>query len=116
MNDITRQIVTNTARKYKRLAGENGHDFYLKVQEAYHIYLMGEIGYRRKERALRLFHIFRPDVFDQAGYLMDCTRRGYEIDVCISRIAIDSMYRLAPPLDDYGNLPVKIAKPQMTMF
>ena len=82
MNKLTRDIVTETAKRHKSLAVKNGDKFAWKVECAHWNYILDKMGCDRMIRAGRLMSAFHPEL----------------------------------QIDDYENLPVRIAQPQMSLF
>lgn len=117
MNALTMTLIQETARANKVAAKNNGDQFCWLMRCAHEGYLIAEIGYRLKQRALDLFRQFHPEFFD-GEFIQDYHRIGFDLDVELSEIAARVMWRKVdrdPALqlvEDYGDLPERIAEPQ----
>lgn len=120
MNKITRDLVINTAVEHKAAAQKNGSDFLHFVKRNHVNWLIAEHGWIYKQRAVELFRQFHPEVYD-GEFIQDYHQLGFDLDMCLSEIAMRCLWRTVvrnPDLqvDEWGDLPAKIANPQMSLF
>jgi len=116
MNELTKRLVMETAKRYKRKALENGTDFKHYVQYAHVNWLIAEYGWKLKQRAVDLFRLWRPEFYD-GEFIQDYHRIGFDLDVRLSDIAMRCLWRKVArnadlKLESWGDLPVRVARPQ----
>jgi len=120
MNDLTRQLVAETAKKHKSLARAGGFQFDSKVMSAHWNYLLIEFGIDLKARALRLWEQFHPEQFED-GFLKTHNNQVYDIEIRLSEKVKRVMLRKIERepelnLDNWGDYHQQIANPQMELF
>ena len=124
MNEITIESVNRAVKISKSEAKKNGHDFeYIVLNQHWEI-MIEKFGWKIKQRFLYKFQKLRPDFFvwDHDDWIIDDgTTKGFCIDKNISERTMQIMKRIIArnpelQLEDYGDLPVRIAQPQLTMF
>ena len=108
MNELTKQVVTETALKHKRLALVNDYTFAMYVDGAYWMEIMVMVGIDMKFRALHLWQLFHPERFDDEDFL-----QHFEDDIIISAIVerrLNAYVDRRPELrlDDWGDLPQRV--------
>jgi len=108
MNELTRRLVTESALKNKRLALANDTAFAMFVDGAYWLEIMYQVGIGMKERAMHLYQLFKPERFDEEGFL-----QHFNDDIIISaiterRINVYVASRPELQLEDWGDLPQRV--------
>ena len=122
MNEITRRLVIETAKKHKPAAKRNDREFMEMVLNAYWMHMMSEYGVELKMRALDLFRQFRPEFYDRHGYLNEFQETAFDIDLALSGIItgiLDRKITRDPELRlhyDWGDLPKLTVDPQLSLF
>lgn len=121
MNDLTRRIVTEVAKQNKSAAQKGGFRFDGLVMSAHWNAVILSHGVDLKARALRLWHTWHPDHFDDDGFLRDYIPSLGDLEICISNRVENVLVRKVNRdpdlrLDDWGDLAERIASPQMELF
>jgi hypothetical protein len=122
MNELTEMLVRKTARKYKTLAKRNDAEFREAVRIEHWSLMIDRLGVKLKQRAMDLLSQFRPEFFDNDGYIKEFADMVFDLDCCLSNLAIRVMNRKVNRdknlklTYDWGDLPEKIANPQMRLF
>lgn len=122
MNEITKKLVIKTARQHKALAKRNDSDFSYAVNVYHWEEMIDRFGADLKFRSLHLLSLFRPDFFDEDGYIYEFADMVFDLDRVLSWIAVRVLERKierTPELQlhfDWNDLPVRIADPQMKLF
>ena len=121
MNDLTREIVKKIAKENKRLAARNGSYFRVAVEVEHWAEMIAIYGVPLKERALSRWRRWHPEQFDDEGYLRSYEPEFDYVELRISEICVRILERKvahdpALRLDDWGDYPVRLVKPQMEMF
>jgi len=112
MNELTRQLVIQTARRNPKEAIENGIAFLSKLQIAHNAHVSFDLLIPLRKRATALWKQFHPEHFDEEGFL-----DNWEIEEALSkrinRIAERICERSNSPhnLSGYGDFPKQIASP-----
>ena len=120
MNALTRQIVTQVAQENKALARRNDDGFRFRVREAHWAEMIARYGWQMKVRALELWKIYHPEHFE-GEFLRDYDPRVFDLDVALSHIVsrvLGRKIKRTPDLQlfDWGDLPQRVAEPQMALF
>jgi len=112
MNEITRKLVVQTARKYPREADRNGDEFLIKLQSAYNDLVVNELVVPLWFRIQSLWKVFHPEHFDGEGFLVNELIEKF-LSESVSKIVdrICSRPDLKYILSDYGDLPRQISNP-----
>ena len=118
MNELTRCLVIETAKKHKRVAANDSDRFMQLVRNYYWDHITSNYGVPIQERAFRLWRQFHPEHFDEEGYLNDYEPEIFDIELAISEIVMRALDRMIARsqdlrLDDWGDLHITIATPQM---
>ena len=118
MNALTRQIVTEVAKKHKTAAERNDREFQMLVEAAWWTHVLLEHGVGLQARAMRLWQQFHPEQFSD-GYLCDYDPWVYDVELAISDIVGRAMQRIVDrnpelQLTAYGDWPVECLKPKLT--
>ena len=122
MNQLTRSLVIQTAKKYKSAAKKNDSNFLHLLESAHWNEIVGRYGFEIQCRAMRLIAFSRPELFDSDGYIKSYDNQVYDLELEISRICVRIIERKIqrdPELRldlDYGDLPERIADPQLVLF
>ena len=112
MNEITRKIVIQTARKYHREAERNGEEFLIKLQKAHNDLVANEMVIPLWFRIQSLWKSFHPDHFDNEGFLAKEV-----IEELLSKRVSNIVDRICNRpgskyfLSDYGDFPCQVANP-----
>jgi hypothetical protein len=118
MNQLTRDLVIEVSKKYRRDAKRNDSDFRELVEIAYQGHTIESLGIDYKFRALEIFKALYPECFDDYGFLDG----PYSLDFDLSALAVrvmDRKIKRTPDLQlhyDWGDLPEITADPQIRMF
>ena len=123
MNNLTFEIVTQVAQEHKAAARKNDLAFDFKVRNAHWDEMIGRYGWQLKERALRLWRQYHPEMFvwDEDCWVLDDGNVWYATcDYVISTIVVRVLKRKisrepALQLEDWGDLPKQVADPQIRM-
>ena len=122
MNEITRALVIETAKKHKASAKKNEYDFYHLVKTAHWDHMVATFGVRFYFRFCHLLALFRPEFFDKDGHIREFADFVFDLDKQISlRVAslIDRKIAREPECQftpDWGDLPRLTAEPQLELF
>jgi len=122
MNQLTRSLVIQTVKRHKSAAKKNNSDFGHLLGVAHWNEVINRLGPELQSRAMRLFARFHPELFDSDGYIKSYDNQVYDLQVKISRICVRIIERRIqrdPELRldlDYGDLPERIADPQLVLF
>ena len=122
MNQLTRSLVIQTAKKYKSAAKKNDSDFGYLLGLVHWDNLINRLGPELQSRAMRLFARYHPELFDSDGYIKSYDNQVYDLELEISRLCVRIIERKIqrdPELRldlDYGDLPERIADPQLVLF
>lgn len=116
MNELTKRVVTKTVDEYKYLAKQNDYDFRCKVEQAYWIEIHSLITVELLYRFYHLMSVLYPECMDD-----DELPKSYKLEERISDKLISMVNRVIDrhwwlQLDDYGDLPQRLAQPQMKLF
>lgn len=129
MNDITSRAIRLVADENKSAAerliqGRHEGYFIFQVQARHWMLLVAEHGVSLKERALRLFRAFRPDCFDDEGFLKtggaDDIDLDFEISMIVNRflekmLEGDSELQLSPA-EEYRDFLVGVTTRQLDLL
>ena len=91
MNNLTFEIVTQVAQEHKAAARKNDLAFDFKVRNAHWDEMIGRYGWQLKERALRLWRQYHPEMFvwDEDCWVLDDGNVWYATcDYVISTIVV----------------------------
>jgi len=119
MNELTRELVTATAKANKRLAKRNDAEFREAVRIEHWNLMIDLHGARLKNRAMNLLEVWRPEFFDAEGYIHDFADICFDLDNKISWVAVRVLKRKIGREEslqlhtDWGDMPVLIADPQL---
>ena len=118
MNELTRQLVEEVARRHKKIAERNDREFRMLVEAAWWNHLLIERGVGLQARALRLWQQFHPEQFSD-GYLCDYDAWVYDVELAISDIVVRAMQRIADrnpelQLTAWGDYPRECLRPKVT--
>jgi hypothetical protein len=75
-----------------------------------------------KERAMELFQVFRPEMFDEDGYIHEFADMVFDIDRCLSERVRKVLWRKVAREPDlqlnkaWGDLPRLTVDPQLELF
>lgn len=121
MNALTRRLVTETAKANKAAARENGQRFADLVSEAWWTYILGKYGWRIQQKLLAMARIECPKMFDEDGDLLNYIPWISDWEFSLSDRIVQRLGERAERdpelrLDDWGDLPRRIAEPQMELF
>ena len=122
MNELTEMLVRKSAKRYKALAKRNDADFREAVRILHWNLMIDRVGVRLKQRAMALMSLFRPEFFDEDGYINEFADLDFNLDHRLSWLAVRVMKRKVEReaalqlYYDWGDLPVMIADPQLRMF
>lgn len=116
MNELTERLIRETANQYKYLAKKNDWNFHAKVHEAYWIHIHAEITRPLQVRFYRIFAALYPECVDDDGLPI-----AWKLELEISDKLIEMVYRVLDKnpelqLDKFGDLPQRIAEPQIKLF
>lgn len=116
MNELTKQLVIKTAKQNKAAAKENGDRSYALLLAEHKSWLIGEYGWKLKQRSLELFKLWQPGLFD-GEYIRDHYNFVFDINVELSHITMRVLWRKVgrdPELQlnkDWGDLPLLTVQP-----
>jgi hypothetical protein len=122
MNELTEMLVRKSAKRYKALAKRNDSDFRQAVRIEHWNLMVDRYGAGLKQRAMALMSLFRPEFFDEDGYIHEFADLVFNLDHRLSWLAVQVMERKVARETalqlyyDWGDLPVMIADPQLRMF
>lgn len=122
MNELTEMLVRKSAKRYKALAKRNDADFREAVRILHWNLMIDRVGVRLKQRAMVLMSLFRPEFFDEDGYINEFADLDFNLDYRLSWLAVRVMKRKVEReaamqlYYDWGDLPVMIADPQLRVF
>lgn len=122
MNQLTRDLIANTAPLHKTAAADNGPAFREIMRAAHWDYLLDSYGVDLKKRAMALLESMRPDLFDPDGFISSQADYRFDLDYRLSTIAVQVLNRKIerdPDLQlcyDWGDLPVLTVTPQLALF
>ena len=122
MNELTEKLVKQAAKKYKSLAKKNDAEFREAIRIEHWNLMVDKLGVDFKKRSMALLNIYRPDFFDNDGYIHEFADMTFNLDHHLSCLAIRVMNRkinresCLQLHNDWGDLPSKLADPQMRMF
>lgn len=121
MNEITQTVVAQAARDHKAEAKRNGEKFTHLVQVYHWDEIINRAGWQLKSRALQIWEWFHPELFVD-GILDDGAGPwAFDVDVALSRLVVRVLERKIKrdpelKLEDWGDLPQRVADPQLRMF
>lgn len=123
MNDLTRRIVIETAKRNKSWAKKNDWHFAGMVEHAYWDELLGTYGWRIKEKLMGMIRTKCPEYFDEEGFLLSHVPEVYDLELELSEMVVE--YLQGRFLDrhpewelhsDWGDLPRLTVEPQLNLF
>ncbi len=125
MNDLTEKVVRETALEHKALAKKNDLTFDFKVRDNHWGELIDLHGARMKMRAVEIWRWFHPEMFMDVGdgdWVLDDGAGGwvFDADLELSQIVGRVLRRKrdrdpALWLDDWGDYPVRVVDPQLSL-
>jgi len=119
MNDLTKRLLAEAAKKYKTLAERNDADFHFHVYNAYCDHIIDVLGSGLMLRACRLLKLFSPQYFDPDGYLLDYVPCVYNVELKLSAMVMRMAWKIVErtpelKLDEWDEVPGM--NQQLTLF
>lgn len=93
VNEITQRIVSTCAKAYAKDAIRGGEHFDWIVENVWWDEMIATYGVPMKERALHLYKLFHPSLFDEEGFLKSYEPAYYDIEVRIGEIVVRALER-----------------------
>jgi hypothetical protein len=125
MNEITKECVKRAVKKSKRLALVNNDQFAYIVEKIHWDLMLAKYGWKLKQRSLELYYQFNPLVYVNMGkdgwVLDDGFPMGFDLDMRLSHKTVAVLERKIArdpelQLEDWGDYPLILAEPQMSLF
>lgn len=121
MNELTKQLVIETAKANKAAAKKNDKQFRFLVQSNHMTEMIGLHGWQMKQRSLEIWRWLHPEHFD-GEFLRDYHSLVFDVDVALSRLTMRVLARkIAREAElqlhfDWGDLPKLTINPQLELL